>query len=55
MPVQITIIGLGQIGVSMRLALASHKNAILRVGHNKRSALSERLFGGLFMKKPHVK
>ena len=35
MPVQITIIGLGQIGASMGLALAAHKNAILRVGHDK--------------------
>ena len=36
MPVQITIIGLGQIGASMGLALADHKDAILRVGHDKR-------------------
>jgi prephenate dehydrogenase len=36
MPVQITIIGLGQIGASMGLALAAHKNAILRVGHDKK-------------------
>jgi prephenate dehydrogenase len=35
MPVQITIIGLGQIGASMGLALAAHKDAILRVGHDK--------------------
>jgi prephenate dehydrogenase len=34
MPVQITIIGLGQIGASMGLALAAHKNSILRVGHD---------------------
>jgi prephenate dehydrogenase len=35
MPVQITIIGLGQIGASMGMALAVHKDAILRVGHDK--------------------
>ena len=35
MPVQITIIGLGQIGASMGLALADHKDTILRVGHDK--------------------
>jgi prephenate dehydrogenase len=35
MPVQITIIGLGQIGASMGLALAAHKDAILRIGHDK--------------------
>ncbi len=37
MPVQITIVGLGQIGASMGLALAAHKEAILRVGHDKSS------------------
>ena len=36
MPVQITIIGLGQIGASMGLALAAHKESILRVGHDKK-------------------
>ena len=36
MPVQITIIGLGQIGASMGLALASHKD-ILRIGHDKKA------------------
>jgi prephenate dehydrogenase len=36
MPTQITIIGLGQIGASMGLALAAHKDAILRVGHDKK-------------------
>jgi prephenate dehydrogenase len=36
MPVQITIIGLGQIGASMGLALAQHKDSILRVGHDKK-------------------
>ena len=34
MPVQITIIGLGQIGASMGLALAQHKNMIFTVGHD---------------------
>ncbi len=34
MPVQITIIGLGQIGASMGLALAAQKDALLRVGHD---------------------
>lgn len=37
MPVQITIIGLGQIGASMGLALAAHKESILRVGHDKKT------------------
>jgi prephenate dehydrogenase len=36
MPVQITIIGLGQIGASMGLALVAHKDAVLRVGHDKK-------------------
>lgn len=36
MPVQITIIGLGQIGASMGLALAAQKDALLRVGHDKK-------------------
>ena len=39
MPIQITIIGLGQIGTSMGLALAAHKNSILRVGHDKKADL----------------
>jgi prephenate dehydrogenase len=37
MPVQVTIIGLGQIGASMGLALAEHKEMILRVGHDKKA------------------
>ncbi|MCE9644542.1 MAG: prephenate dehydrogenase/arogenate dehydrogenase family protein [Chloroflexi bacterium] len=41
MPVQITIIGLGQIGASMGLSLAAHKEAILRVGHDKKSAVEQ--------------
>ena len=36
MPVQITIIGLGQIGASMGLSLAAHKDSILRMGHDKK-------------------
>jgi len=36
MPTQITIIGLGQIGASMGMALAAHKESILRVGHDKK-------------------
>jgi prephenate dehydrogenase len=35
MAVQITIIGLGQIGASMGLALAPHKELIHRVGHDR--------------------
>ena len=35
MPVQITIIGLGQIGASIGLALAGQKENLLRVGHDK--------------------
>ncbi len=39
MPTQITIIGLGQIGTSMGMALAAHKDAIVRVGHDKKAEL----------------
>jgi prephenate dehydrogenase len=35
MTIQITIIGLGQIGSSVGMALAKHKDQILRVGHDK--------------------
>jgi prephenate dehydrogenase len=35
MTVQITIIGMGQIGASIGLALAEHKGLVLRVGHDK--------------------
>ena len=35
MTVQITIIGLGQVGASIGLALASHKDSVLCVGHDK--------------------
>ena len=34
MPVQITIIGLGQIGASIGMALAQHKNIVSTVGHD---------------------
>ena len=35
MALQITIIGMGQIGTSIGLALAEHKDLVLRVGHDK--------------------
>jgi len=35
MPIQITIIGLGQIGASLGLAFAAHKDKISTVGHDK--------------------
>lgn len=35
MPVKITIIGLGQIGGSMGLALAAHKDKVVTTGHDK--------------------
>ena len=35
MATQITIIGLGQIGASMGLALGAYKENIFRVGHDK--------------------
>ena len=34
MPVQMTIIGLGQVGASIGMALAQHKNIISTVGHD---------------------
>ena len=37
MSVQVTIIGLGQIGASMGQALAQHKGSLLRVGHDKKT------------------
>ena len=42
MPVQITIIGLGQIGASLGLALAAHKDKVATVGHDKEFSI-ERL------------
>jgi prephenate dehydrogenase len=35
MTIQLTILGLGQIGTSVGMALSEHKDAILRVGHDK--------------------
>ena len=35
MTVQITIVGLGQVGASAGLALAEHKSLLHRVGHDK--------------------
>lgn len=35
MPVQITIVGLGQLGASVGMALGQHQNIIHRVGHDK--------------------
>ena len=40
MTIQITIIGLGQIGASIGMALAEHKN-ILRVGHDKNTTTAK--------------
>ena len=34
MTVQITIIGMGQIGASIGLALGEHKDLFMRVGHD---------------------
>ena len=42
MPVQITIIGLGQIGASMGLALAAHKELVVTVGHDKDYSVEQR-------------
>lgn len=42
MPVQITIIGLGQIGVSMGLALAAYKDKVVTVGHDKDFGIEQR-------------
>lgn len=54
MPVQITIIGLGQIGASMGLSLAAHKDSILRVGHDKKIEVErEALKKGAFDKVEH--
>jgi prephenate dehydrogenase len=35
MPIQITIIGLGQTGISLGLALAKHTDKVFRVGHDR--------------------
>ena len=42
MPVKITIIGLGQIGASMGLALAAHKDKIVTMGHDREIGLELR-------------
>ncbi len=42
MPVKITIIGTGQVGASMGLALAAHKGMFLRVGHDKDLKIANR-------------
>lgn len=42
MPVKITIIGLGQIGASMGLALAAHKDKVVTVGHDKEYGAEQR-------------
>ena len=39
MRIQITILGLGQIGASAGMALAKHKDSILRIGHDKSRAV----------------
>ena len=42
MPVQVTILGLGQIGGSIGLALAEHKNLVYRVGHDREISISRK-------------
>jgi prephenate dehydrogenase len=42
MTVQITIIGMGQIGTSIGLALAEHKDLVTRVGHDKDPRIANR-------------
>jgi prephenate dehydrogenase len=42
MPVKITIIGLGQIGASIGLALAAHKDKVVTVGHDKDYGVEQR-------------
>ena len=42
MPVQITIIGLGQMGASIGLALTAHSDAVLTVGHDKDFSIEQR-------------
>lgn len=42
MAVKITIIGLGQIGASMGLALASHKDKIVTTGHDREIGIEQR-------------
>ncbi len=42
MTVQITIVGLGQIGTSVGLALAEHKDLVYRVGHDRDVGITKR-------------
>lgn len=42
MPVNITIIGLGQIGASIGLALADHKDKVTTLGHDKDFSIEQR-------------
>ncbi len=42
MPVKITIIGTGQVGASIGLALGKHKDMFLRVGHDKDLKIANR-------------
>ncbi|MCQ3938908.1 MAG: hypothetical protein DPW18_17960 [Chloroflexi bacterium] len=42
MPVQITIIGLGQIGASIGLALAAHKDKAATLGHDRDFSIEQR-------------
>lgn len=43
MTIQITIIGLGQVGASIGLALAKHKEKILRCGHDPEPTLAKKM------------
>lgn len=42
MTVQITIIGMGQIGTSVGLALSGHRDVVYRVGHDKEISISRK-------------
>lgn len=42
MTVQITIVGLGQIGTSIGLALADHQDILYRVGHDRELSIAKR-------------
>jgi prephenate dehydrogenase len=42
MPIQVTIIGLGQIGASIGLALAEKKDLVVRMGHDKEPGISKK-------------
>ncbi len=42
MTVKITIIGLGQIGASMGLALATHKDQVTTLGHDKSAEIARK-------------